>query len=68
MAFYFFLQLTSCCFVFQYKRLHDLELPLRQLAQERGDLKNGVFTYSIPEYMEQLPSATVSELKNYVNK
>jgi WD40 repeat protein len=39
-----------------------------QLAQERGDLKNGVFTYSILEFMEQNPSATVTELKNYVNK
>jgi hypothetical protein len=39
-----------------------------QLAQERGDLKNGVFTYSILEYMEQHDSATVTELKNYVNK
>jgi WD40 repeat protein len=39
-----------------------------QLAQERGDLKNGVFTYSILEYMEKHPTATVTELKNYVNK
>jgi hypothetical protein len=39
-----------------------------QFALERGDLKNGVFTYSILEYMKDHPSATVSELKQYVNK
>ena len=39
-----------------------------QFAQERGDLKNGVFTFSILEYMKNHPSATVSQLKNYVNK
>ncbi|MEO7044827.1 MAG: caspase family protein [Ferruginibacter sp.] len=39
-----------------------------QFALERGDLKNGVFTYSILEYMKGHPSATVTELKNYVNK
>jgi WD40 repeat protein len=39
-----------------------------QLAQERGDLKNGVFTFSILEFMQNHPTATVTELKNYVNK
>jgi WD40 repeat protein len=39
-----------------------------QLAQERGDLRNGVFTYSILEYMKDHPSCTVTELKQYVNK
>jgi WD40 repeat protein len=39
-----------------------------QFALERGDLKNGVFTYSILEYMNTHASATVSELKNYVNR
>lgn len=39
-----------------------------QFARESGDLKNGVFTYSILEYMKDHPSATVTELKNYVNK
>lgn len=39
-----------------------------QLAQESRDLKNGVFTYSILEYMKDHPTATVSELKAYVNK
>jgi WD40 repeat protein len=39
-----------------------------QLALEKGDLKNGVFTYSILEFMEQHSSATVSELKEYVNR
>jgi hypothetical protein len=39
-----------------------------QLARESGELKNGVFTYSIIEFMQQHQSATVSELKEYVNK
>ncbi|RZJ98499.1 MAG: caspase family protein, partial [Flavobacterium sp.] len=39
-----------------------------QLAQEKGDLKNGVFTYSIIEFINAHNSATVSELKSYVNK
>ena len=39
-----------------------------QFAQESGDLKNGVFTYSILEYMKNHLSSTVTELKNYVNK
>lgn len=34
-----------------------------QFAQERGDLKNGVFTYSILEAMNKYPSITISELK-----
>lgn len=39
-----------------------------QFALERGDLKNGVFSYSILEYMKEHSSCTVSELKRYVNK
>ncbi|ANE51373.1 caspase family protein [Flavisolibacter tropicus] len=39
-----------------------------QFALERGDLKNGVFTYSILEYMQAHPTASVSELKAYVNQ
>lgn len=38
-----------------------------QFALERGDLKNGVFTFSILELMQQKPHARVSELKHYVN-
>ncbi len=39
-----------------------------QFALERGDLKNGVFTYSILEFMKTHPTATLSELKKYVNQ
>ncbi|GAC1593425.1 MAG: hypothetical protein NVS3B19_15600 [Ginsengibacter sp.] len=39
-----------------------------QFAQESGELQNGVFTYSILEYMKDHPSATVTELKQHVNK
>ncbi len=39
-----------------------------QFAQEKADLQNGVFTYSILEYMKNHPRATVTELRNYVNK
>jgi hypothetical protein len=39
-----------------------------QFAQERGDLKNGVFTFSILEYMKKHSGSTVNELKEYVNK
>ncbi|HEY1115805.1 MAG TPA: caspase family protein [Chitinophagaceae bacterium] len=39
-----------------------------QFALERGDLKNGVFTYAILEYLREHPGATVSGLKQYVNK
>ncbi len=39
-----------------------------QFALERGDLKNGVFTYSILEFMKDHPTATLSQLKEYVNK
>ncbi|HEX8331127.1 MAG TPA: caspase family protein, partial [Segetibacter sp.] len=39
-----------------------------QFAQERGDLKNGVFTYSILEFMKNNTSATVSQMRAYVNK
>ncbi|MCX6210305.1 MAG: caspase family protein, partial [Bacteroidetes bacterium] len=39
-----------------------------QFAQERGDLKNGVFTYSILELFEKNKTITVSELKKYVNQ
>ena len=37
-----------------------------QYAQERGDLKNGVFTYSILEAFNNNPSLKVSELKKIV--
>jgi WD40 repeat protein len=39
-----------------------------QYALENGSLKNGVFTYSILEYMQQHPHASVSALKLQVNK
>ena len=39
-----------------------------QFALERGDLKNGVFTYSILELMNSTPTITVSDLKKYVNQ
>jgi WD40 repeat protein len=39
-----------------------------QFALEKNDLKNGVFSYSILEYMQTNPHATVSDLKKYVNK
>ncbi|HSN61736.1 MAG TPA: caspase family protein, partial [Ferruginibacter sp.] len=39
-----------------------------QFALERGDLKNGVFTYSILEFMKDHPTATIAQLKTYVNK
>jgi WD40 repeat protein len=37
-----------------------------QYAQERGDLKNGVFTYSVLEAMRQNDSLTVSQLKKII--
>jgi uncharacterized caspase-like protein len=40
----------------------------RQYAQEQGDLKAGVFTYSILEYMNNQPHATVAALRNQVNR
>ncbi|RYF86655.1 MAG: caspase family protein [Chitinophagaceae bacterium] len=39
-----------------------------QLAQERGELKNGVFTFSILEYLNEHPVPSVSRLKEYVMK
>lgn len=39
-----------------------------QFAQEGGGLKNGVFTYSILELMQQQQGVTVSELKTTVGK
>lgn len=39
-----------------------------QFALEDGGLKNGVFTYSILEYMKNNPDGTLSKLKEYVNK
>ncbi|WP_316786471.1 caspase family protein [Pedobacter frigiditerrae] len=39
-----------------------------QFALEKNDLKNGVFSYSILEYMQANPHATVNDLKKYVNK
>jgi hypothetical protein len=38
-----------------------------QFALEKSNLKNGVFTYSILEYMKQHEHAKLSELKQYVN-
>ena len=38
-----------------------------QFALERGELKNGVFTYSILEYMKKQEHAKLSGLKLYVN-
>jgi len=39
-----------------------------QFALERGDLKNGVFTYSILEAMEKIPTMKISELKKIVGE
>lgn len=39
-----------------------------QFALEKNDLQNGVFSYSILEYMKANPHATVTDLKKYVNK
>jgi hypothetical protein len=39
-----------------------------QYALEKNDLKNGVFTYSILENMQQNPHINLSALKQYVNK
>ncbi len=39
-----------------------------QFALERGDLKNGVFTYSILEAMNKYPSMKISELKKIVGE
>ena len=39
-----------------------------QFALERGDLKNGVFSYSILEMMKGRQSVTISELEKYVNQ
>lgn len=39
-----------------------------QFAQEHGNLKNGVFTYSILELMQQKKEVKVSELKTIVGK
>lgn len=39
-----------------------------QFALERGDLKNGVFTYSILEAMNQYPALKISELKKIVGE
>lgn len=39
-----------------------------QFALEKGDLQNGVFTYSILEAMQNNLSITVSQLKNIVGK
>jgi hypothetical protein len=37
-----------------------------QYAQERGDLRNGVFTYSVLEAMQQNETITVSKLKKII--
>ena len=39
-----------------------------QFALERGDLKNGVFTYSILEAMEKNQTMKISELKKIVGE
>jgi len=39
-----------------------------QFALERGDLKNGVFTYSLLEAMNKYPSIKISELKKIVGE
>ncbi|HRE39663.1 MAG TPA: caspase family protein, partial [Chitinophagaceae bacterium] len=39
-----------------------------QFALERGDLKNGVFTYSLLEAMNQYPTIKISELKKIVGE
>lgn len=39
-----------------------------QFALERGDLKNGVFTYSVLELINSGKSVSVNELKKYVSK
>ncbi len=39
-----------------------------QFALEKNDLKNGVFSFSILEYLKANNHATVSDLKKYVNK
>src|SRR5690349_25133495 len=39
-----------------------------QFALERGDLQNGIFTYSILEMMNKYETVAVSELKKYVNQ
>lgn len=39
-----------------------------QFAHERGDLKNGVFTYSILEAMNNHPALKISELKKIVGE
>ncbi|RZL49483.1 MAG: hypothetical protein EOP00_06960 [Pedobacter sp.] len=39
-----------------------------QFALEKNDLKNGVFSYSILEFMQTNPHAKVADLKKYVNK
>ena len=39
-----------------------------QFALERGDLKNGVFTYSILEAMNKYPTIKISELRKIVGE
>ena len=39
-----------------------------QFALERGDLKNGVFTYCILEAMDKNPVMKISELKKIVGQ
>jgi uncharacterized caspase-like protein len=39
-----------------------------QFALERGDLKNGVFTYSILEALNKYPSIKISEMKKIVGE
>ena len=39
-----------------------------QFALEKNNLRNGVFTYSLLEYLQQHEHATIRELKQYVNQ
>ncbi len=38
-----------------------------QVAYEKGDLKNGVFTYCVLQMLQEQPTCTVQELKTYVS-
>ena len=38
-----------------------------QVAYEKGELKNGVFTYCVLQILAEKPNCTVQELKTYVS-
>jgi hypothetical protein len=38
-----------------------------QVAYEKGDLKNGVFTYCVLQMLNEQPNCTIQALKNYVS-